>query len=39
MFGLEIFMLDPISPTSIYCYLYCDTIFDTCNKMVFTPIS
>jgi len=32
-------MLDPFSPTSIYCDLYCDTIFDTCNEMVFGLVS
>lgn len=36
-YKLEILMLDPISPTSIYYYLYFGIIFDTCNKMVFTP--
>lgn len=30
-------MLDPISPTIFYYYLYFDIIFDTCNKMFFTP--
>lgn len=39
MFVLEILQLGPISPSSIDCFLYCDTIFDTCDKMVFTPIS